>query len=367
MRLFGRPAAAPATSYGYEPPPDATVRGWRCPSPDCGTGEGNAPRRWPFRCPQCGGPADPEFDEPWAHDARGPLLRNELRMAGQDIRPFWHGQVLAWMYADALRDGDRAVAEDVRSDVHRFVERRAGGIDGDLHLPVVQQSLAAGLVDVAADELGFWHTRAETGGVEDDNTRRTNCRQLLCGLLDLLEHPDGARHPRAPELTAAATRLRDDIRDVLTADLLRRSRDLRADRFVAAGPREAVPDGTVEQMIVFGRHSFDPMGSDVDSGDIWSRIAGPRYPRASSDPDGFCADLAAAVLPVGGWAVYGAQRLVVDLIGGEYGGVDYLRMQDAALAWLHANGVSAAHLNGWESARWAATHGAGGPRFGDRS
>lgn len=361
MRLFGRTSTPPVTSYGYQAPAGATVDGWRCPADGCGVGGDAAPRRWPFRCTNCGTAADPTFDEPWAHDARGPWLRHQLRSSRPQLRHIWEGQLHGWLYRDALQAGDRSAAEHARSDAHRFVDRHAedeSTIAGNVHFPIVSDSLQHGLLDEAADELGFWSARAVTDGVEDDDTRRTDCRQLLASMLAFLEHPGGPAHPSARVLTTNAAALRDAIHHVLGTDLLRRSRSLEPDRFTATAVAP-IPAGTVEQMILFGRFSFDPTGSDVDAGELWSRIAAPRHPVAVADPERFCRDLADQVLPVGGWAVYGAQRLVVELLGGEYGGDDYLRMQDAALAWLHGQGVGAAHLTGWESARWAATHGAG--------
>lgn len=115
-------------------------------------------------------------------------------------------------------------------------------------------------------------------------------------------------------------------------------------------------------MRLFGHPSAPPITSygyqaPPATGELWSRIVAPRYPLAITDPDGFCRGLAEQVLPVGGWAMYGAQWLVVELLGGAYAGPEYLRMQDAAPAWLHGRGVGPTHLTGWESARWAATHG----------
>jgi hypothetical protein len=359
MRLFGKTRRLPVTTYGYEPPPGATARGWRCADEQCGTGGDEVPRRWPFRCTACGAPADPEFDDPWAHDARGPWLRTQLAAAEQDrLRAFWESELIGWRYREALRVGDQDTAEATRADAHHFMSGMAGEAQSSLLFHIVHDSLHHNLLDAAAEDLGFWRVRTVTDGVDHDNARRTNCRQLLSEMLNFLEHPQAAQHPAAPGLRSAASELRDTIRDVLTVDLLRRTQHLDVDVFQPAAPYDPVPIDPVERLAAFGRYAFDPMRSDLDPQSVWSEIVGPNYETAVADPDQFCRQLAAVAIPAGGWAVYGAQRLVVELLGGAYRDHYFLTMQDAALDWLHARGVPTASLTGYEMARWNETHGA---------
>jgi hypothetical protein len=358
MGLFRRSRPLPVTSYGYVAPPGATARGWRCPGDDCGTGGETAPRRWPFRCPECGEPVDPEFDEPWAHEARGPWLRRQMEMANQEVRGFWEGELAAWVHRDALRAGDASAARSAQAAAHRLAERTGGETTGSLHFHIVDASIRHDRLDDAAVELEFWLTRTRTDGVEESGSRRTNCRGLLGAMVTFLEHPGAAQHPAAPALRGAAAELRDAISEVLTVDLERRSRHLRADRFEPAGPPARVPVDPVERLVAFGRYSFDPMGSDLDPVDVWTQIVAPHHESAVADPDAWCRRLAGLALPAGGWAVYGAQRMVVELLGGDYRGREFLVMQDAALDWMHARGVASAHLTGYERARWAETRGA---------
>jgi hypothetical protein len=360
MGLLRRTATLPVTSYGYAPPPGATARGWRCPAPDCGFGDDTAPRRWPFACTECGHPADPDFDEPWAHDAREPWLRHELDVAAPAQRGFWLGELIAWRHRDAVRRRDLEAAEAARGQARRWLADTAADpyrIAGQVHHPIVVGALGADWIDSAVDELTFWCRRVRTEDVEHDNARRTDCRQLLSALLAYLEHPATPRHPRTPELRRSAVALRDTIRDVLSVDLERRSRHLHEDGFVPATEPAEPPLDPVDQLEAFGRFSFDPMAADYDAGLMWARVAAPRFASAQADPDRFCRELAAVALPRGGWFVYGAQRLVVELLGGDYRGTEFLRMQDAALEWLRRGGVSAAHLTGYEQRRWYETHG----------
>jgi hypothetical protein len=357
VRLFAATRALPRTSYGYQPPDGATARGWDCPADGCRTGGGPAPRRWPHRCPECGSSTDPRLDEPWAHEARGPWLRHELRRCPPGARPVWRDALHGWLVRDALRCGDLDGARGAAGEVLRELRGRQPGGDGRLLFPIVTEFLAHDQLDPAADLLIGWVGRAEVRDVEDDDATRTDCRELLAGLLTFLEHPAARHHPATERLVGDARALRDAVRQVLTVDLLHRTRHLDARGFVPAGAPRGVPSGLVAQMEHFGRYSFAPHDSDADPTAIWSEIAAPRYEAAASDPARFCADLAAAVLPTGGWAVYGAQRLVAELLGGDCREPDHLRMQDAALEWLHGSGVGPQHLNGYEQRRWAAVHG----------
>ncbi|MGK2965222.1 MAG: hypothetical protein ACSLFM_06405, partial [Tepidiformaceae bacterium] len=71
MALFAGKKQLPTTTYGYTPSPGATASGWQCNNPGCGTGDSPAPKKWPARCHLCGGPVDPDFDQPWHEEARG--------------------------------------------------------------------------------------------------------------------------------------------------------------------------------------------------------------------------------------------------------------------------------------------------------
>ena len=62
MSFFNRTPQLPLTTYGYQPPPEATAHGWSCPSEDCGVTEHEQVRKWPKRCTNCGSLADPVFD-----------------------------------------------------------------------------------------------------------------------------------------------------------------------------------------------------------------------------------------------------------------------------------------------------------------
>ena len=110
-------------------------------------------------------------------------------------------------------------------------------------------------------------------------------------------------------------------------------------------------------MAVVGRHEFDP--SAADNGDEFSQIYPLLYPLAQSNPNEFVAALARAVLPPGGWAVYGAARTVPELLGRDFDHADYRTMLSAALHFLRDSGASRCDLNDYEWEFW--TRNEGGP------
>jgi hypothetical protein len=117
-------------------------------------------------------------------------------------------------------------------------------------------------------------------------------------------------------------------------------------------PRRTV-DFVPAQLAAYGRFSFDPLHSDIDPLSVWPELVEPHLARATADPTGFCRDLAAVAEPLGGWTVFGAQRLVAELLGGGCTDEAYLAMQDAALIWLHGAELPPARLSVHERKRWS--------------
>ena len=113
-----------------------------------------------------------------------------------------------------------------------------------------------------------------------------------------------------------------------------------------------LPTNIVEIMESFGRFEFDPAGSGLDSNYVWTSIVGPLLPTATADSASFLRELADAVTPVGGWAVYGGSHLVKELLGGDLNDDSYHAMMSASLDFLRGLGVPAMRLNGYESRFW---------------
>jgi hypothetical protein len=109
-------------------------------------------------------------------------------------------------------------------------------------------------------------------------------------------------------------------------------------------PRVTLPrSALVAMMDVFGRHEFgvggagcglDPRPGGIDSVDVRRSIIAPLSLLAQADPAGFTMALRDAVLPVGGWPVYGASRALPELLGNESAHPARDEIRDAALALL---------------------------------
>lgn len=116
-----------------------------------------------------------------------------------------------------------------------------------------------------------------------------------------------------------------------------------------------LPDNIVQMMTVVGKFEFDSEG--FDNVDEFTQIYPRLYPLAQSNPDEFVSALAKAVLPVGGWAVYGGTKTVFNLLGQEYNDRNYRIMLSAALHFLRENGASRNDLNSYEWEFWIENEG----------
>jgi hypothetical protein len=120
-----------------------------------------------------------------------------------------------------------------------------------------------------------------------------------------------------------------------------------------------LPSDIISMMERFGRYEFNLQTSAYDGEDI-GRIMAELYPFASTDPAGFLVALAEAVLPVGGWAVYGASRTVWELLNPSVEirhHLSYNAIMNASLEFLRTSGVPSIMLNGYEEAHWLASGG----------
>ncbi len=118
-------------------------------------------------------------------------------------------------------------------------------------------------------------------------------------------------------------------------------------------PSVVLPPDLVSRLEPLGRFEFDPQGSGVDA------IGHPNaeYPlmqMAKQDPDGFMAALAAATVPIGGWTVYGAMRLIwhFGLADPDVPQADSDAISMAALQFLHDSGYPRERLTPRDMAFW---------------
>jgi hypothetical protein len=121
--------------------------------------------------------------------------------------------------------------------------------------------------------------------------------------------------------------------------------------------RSLLPSDIVQRMEYYGRFEFSPQQSEPDAPHrIAELIYQQLYPIASADPDRFIAELADAVLPVGGWAVYGGERCVRDLINAQTRHPGFVAMIDAAMEFLRSQGYGVMHVAPFEREVWCELH-----------
>jgi hypothetical protein len=117
-----------------------------------------------------------------------------------------------------------------------------------------------------------------------------------------------------------------------------------------------LPSDLVRKMELYGQFEFDYQSVDSAAATMVSQMLPELYPKATANPDSFISELAAAVLPRGGWAVYGGERLVRDLIGTDSRHPDFLKMLDAAMVFLRSNGYGTGHIAPYEMDIWRELH-----------
>jgi hypothetical protein len=179
---FFKAKQIPQTSYGYQAPPGATAHGWFCTNRDCSHSEHEPVKRWPFPCQECGSPTDPLFDEPWAHEARGIelqyILTNFPDRDGGYSAMAWP----TWQYKEVMRHNKLEAAHQARLDARALEQVRSADSwwnPGSLYFPLLWEELEAEDIDGAADDLTHWLSITKTDDVENDNTNRTNSRQVI--------------------------------------------------------------------------------------------------------------------------------------------------------------------------------------------
>jgi hypothetical protein len=221
MVLFGR-KPLPVTSYGYQPPPEATAKGWVCTNSDCGVSEHEPVKRWPKACNSCGSSTDPLFNQPWEHDAEGIelqwILHNDPKRGGGFHQDRWE----VWQFRDAALRGDNAGMSRARVRVRSYAADRMARDSwwgpGDVFFFFVWIGLQVDDLNGAADDLCHWLSLSSSEDVENDNTNRTNCRQVIDSAARFLAAPGGGTHPRAPEIRQGCVKLAEGAYQVLNRD-----------------------------------------------------------------------------------------------------------------------------------------------------
>lgn len=207
MAGFLLPRRPPRTSYGYQAPPEATIRGWRCANYECGA----AVRRWPRRCRLCGWPANPDFDEPWAHEALGAELSWRVRHFPDAKAVIPRERLIEWRLKDALLHRDLPSAAAARAAMHRYISSRqaAGGRwdPGFLLGLAVFDAVELGDLDGAAGDLCHWLSQYAGGCPQAGRAALANAESVMNAGLAFLAAPGGEDHPRAAEIRKGCLRV----------------------------------------------------------------------------------------------------------------------------------------------------------------
>jgi len=197
----------PRTSYGYQPPAGATAHGWRCANYDCGA----AVRRWPRRCRGCGWPADPELDEPWAHEALGVELSWRIRQFPGSGAGIPQERLIEWHLKDAVMRRDWPLAAAAREAMHRYIRSRRvadGWWNPSFLLGLaVFDAIELGDLDGAADDLCRWLAVCSDVFAEESRSSLANAKSVMSAGVAFLAAPGGEAHPRSAEIRKGCLRI----------------------------------------------------------------------------------------------------------------------------------------------------------------
>jgi hypothetical protein len=219
--LFG-PRSLPPTSYGYRPPPDATAHGWICANPECRCSRHETVRRWPRPCDVCGTAADPQLDPPWEHEAAGAELRWRLAQDPDGGGGFYQDQWEVWQFKDAIVRGDAAAISRARARARTYTANKLATStwwqpDG-VFFYLVWAALEAGDAGGAAGDVVYWLSVSSSADAEDNNSVRTNCRQVIDMAARVLAAPGAASTAQATEIRQGCVKLAEGCYPVLNRE-----------------------------------------------------------------------------------------------------------------------------------------------------
>jgi hypothetical protein len=117
-----------------------------------------------------------------------------------------------------------------------------------------------------------------------------------------------------------------------------------------------LPGDIVQKMELYGRFEIAPQQADPSAASRVGELLPRLYRIAQADPDAFITALAGAVLPHGGWAVYGGERCVKDVVDMNSRHPGFLQMIDAAMTFLRSQGYGPGHIAPYEMQAWRELH-----------
>ena len=125
--------------------------------------------------------------------------------------------------------------------------------------------------------------------------------------------------------------------------------------------QDVLPADIVHLMVRFGRYEFK-LQTDEDEAQAMGQLTGKLYSIGTNNPQGFLAALADAVLPVGGWAVYGASHMLWEIFSSSVSAeilqnTAYIAINTASIDFLRTSGVTTMWVTGYEWDHWYAMGG----------
>lgn len=132
--------------------------------------------------------------------------------------------------------------------------------------------------------------------------------------------------------------------------------------------RPRLPKNLVSMMMDFGRIEWKKVSRGrtravievppVDSAEVWSLYISPFLQLARADEGGLLTELARAVVPVGGWSAYGAERLLMEVLSRPpQDNSAFDAIMRAAVTFLRESGVPPMFVSGHEWNYWLSTGG----------
>lgn len=176
-------------------------------------------KKWPLACMRCGSPADPNFDDPWRHEAEGVEIQWILRNRPDGDSGYYESRWLEWQVKDSYLHGDLPNAVRLQGEIlqrnRAYQEANPAGQPGWAFFRPVWDAIEAGDLDSAANHLVYWLSVSRTENVENDNTNRTNARQVVDLIIRFVRSPGGSSHPRMAEIREGCLRVAEGAYHVL--------------------------------------------------------------------------------------------------------------------------------------------------------
>jgi hypothetical protein len=130
--------------------------------------------------------------------------------------------------------------------------------------------------------------------------------------------------------------------------------------WLSRNTKSRFPPDMLRRLAVLGRFELDHVTSGIEPSDVWASCIVPFLEDATANPEGFITELRDVLDgETGGFATYGATRLISELLDWKVRTPEALALLDAGIAFKRERGLPTGRLTGYEWARWLEVHGPG--------